>query len=275
MDEEVPNRKTAGRRIGNFHRRRSRPTGHRLRRHPQAPSQRAQRVAAGTRDFSRGRQRRIFFRPLSAAGRAANQTEGFPMRSGTDNAALTRHIARILRQALAHGASVEIDGLGTCSSGGKHGFRFAPQNQPRVFIAYVQEDIAFAKKLYRSFEQSGFRPWLDKKRLLPGQNWPRAIETAIQSSDFFVACFSQRAISKRGSFHSELRYALFCASKVPLDEIFLIPLRLDDCLVPKSISKQTQYLDLFPDWKGGVKRLIAVIKRQNDLRRRKRLPLAG
>jgi len=197
------------------------------------------------------------------------------MRSGTDNAALTRHIARILRQALAHGASVEIDGLGTFSSGGKHGFRFAPQNQPRVFIAYVQEDIAFAKKLYRSFEQSGFRPWLDKKRLLPGQNWPRSIETAIQTSDFFIACFSQRAISKRGSFHSELRYALFCASKVPLDEIFLIPLRLDDCLVPKSISKQTQYLDLFPDWKGGVKRLIAVIKRQNDLRRRKRLPLAG
>jgi hypothetical protein len=187
------------------------------------------------------------------------------------NRDLARRIARVLRETLERGESVEIDGLGTLSPGGKNGFRFVAQNQPRVFIAYVEEDLAFAKKLYRAFEESGFRPWLDKKRLLPGQNWPRAIETAIQTSDFFVACFSRRATSKRGSFHSELRYALFCAAKVPLDEIFLIPLRLDDCVVPNRISKQIQYLDLFPDWVTGVGRLIAVIKAQDEDRRRKRL----
>jgi hypothetical protein len=191
------------------------------------------------------------------------------------NAALARRIARILRDALEHGGSVEIDGLGTLSPGGKSGVRFAPQNKPRVFIAYVEEDLSYARKLYRTLEQSGFRPWLDKKRLMPGQNWPRAIETAIQTSDFFVACFSRRATSKRGSFHSELRYALFCAAKVPLDEIFLIPLRLDDCAVPGRISKQIQYLDLFPDWNAGVSRLVAVIRRQDESRRRKRLALVG
>ncbi len=170
---------------------------------------------------------------------------------------------------------MEIDGLGTLSAGGKQGFRFVAQNKPRVFIAYVEEDLAFARKLYRAFGDCGLRPWLDKKRLMPGQNWPRAIETAIHTSDFFVACFSRRATTKRGSFHSELRYALFCAAKVPLDEIFLIPLRLDDCVVPNRISKQIQYLDLFPDWKAGVRRLIAVIKAQDEVRKRKRLPLAG
>src|SRR5580700_5518848 len=181
----------------------------------------------------------------------------------------------MLREVLEQGGSVEIDGLGTLSPGGKRGFRFVAENKPRVFIAYVQEDLSFARKLYRAFGQSGLRPWLDKKKLMPGQNWPRAIETAIQTSDFFVACFSRRAISKRGSFHSELRYALFCAAKVPLDEIFLIPLRLDDCVVPNRISKQTQYLDLFPNWEAGVSRLIAVIKAQDQVRRRKRLPLTG
>jgi hypothetical protein len=191
------------------------------------------------------------------------------------NTALTRRIARVLRQALEQGGSVEIDGLGTLLPGGKHGFRFVAQTRPRVFIAYVQEDLTFAKKLYAALEENGLRPWLDKKRLMPGQNWPRAIETAIQTSDFFVACFSRRAISKRGSFHSELRYALFCASKVPLDEIFLIPLRLDDCVVPRRISKQTQYLDLFPDWRAGVKRLVRVIKAQDECRRQKRLPLVS
>jgi hypothetical protein len=197
------------------------------------------------------------------------------MSGSGSNAALTRHIARVLREVLERGGSVEIDGLGTLSPGGKHGFRFVPQTKPRVFIAYVEEDLSFAKKLYRVFEESGFRPWLDKKRLMPGQNWPRAIETAIHTSDFFVACFSRRATSKRGSFHSELRYALFCAAKVPLDEIFLIPLRLDDCLLPNRISKQIQYLDLFPDWNAGLGRLVAVIKAQNEGRKRKRLLLAG
>lgn len=189
--------------------------------------------------------------------------------------ALTRRIVRLVREALEHGGSVEIDGLGTLTPGGRHGFRFVPQSKPRVFIAYVEEDLTFARKLYRAFEASGFRPWLDKKKLMPGQNWPRAIETAIQTSDFFVPCFSRRAITKRGSFHSELRYALFCAAKVPLDEIFLIPLRLDDCAVPPRISKQIQYLDLFPDWDAGVGRVIAIMKAQDESRKRKRLPLVG
>ncbi len=131
------------------------------------------------------------------------------------------------------------------------------------------------RKLYQAFEQGGFRPWLDKKKLLPGQNWPRAIETAIQTSDFFVACFSRRATTKRGSFHSELRYALNCAGKVPLDEIFFIPLRLDECVVPRRIARQVQYMDLFPEWDAGVNRVIAAIRAQVECRKGKHLPLAG
>jgi hypothetical protein len=192
------------------------------------------------------------------------------------NAALTRRIARVLREALEQGATVEIDGLGKFVPAGRRGVRgvrFVGQTQPRVFIAYVQEDLSLIRKLHRAFEKHGFRPWLDKKKLLPGQNWPRAIETAIQTSDFFVACFSRRATSKRGSFHSELRFALNCAGQVPLDEIYFIPLRLDECVVPHRISRQVQYLDLFPEWDAGVSRVIAVIRAQDQCR--KRLALAG
>jgi hypothetical protein len=194
------------------------------------------------------------------------------------NAALTRRIARLLRKALEQGATVEIDGLGKFVPEGKRGVRgvrFVAQTQPRVFIAYVQEDLSLIRKLYQAFEQNGFRPWLDKRKLLPGQNWPRAIETAIQTSDFFVACFSRRATSKRGSFHSELRYALNCAARVPLDEIFFIPLRLDECVVPRRIARQVQYLDLFPEWDAGVSRVMAVIRAQDQRRKRKSLKLAG
>lgn len=188
---------------------------------------------------------------------------------------LTSRVVKIVRDALERGEAVEIDGLGTFRGSRNQRFKFVSQNKPRVFIAYVQEDLRPAKKLDAAFEQHGFRPWLDKKKLMPGQNWPRAIETAIQTSDFFVACFSRRSTSKRGSFHSELRYPLTCAARVPLDEIFFIPVRLDGCTVPGLISRRIQYVDLFPDWVAGVRKVIAVMQVQHEKRKNKRLPLAG
>jgi TIR domain len=187
----------------------------------------------------------------------------------------SRRVARIVRHALEHGTSVEIDGLGTFLPGRTRGFRFVAQTKARVFIAYVEEDLAAAKKLYAAFHQRGFRPWLDRKKLLPGQNWPRAIESAIQTSNFFVACFSRRSTCKRGTFHSELRFALSCAAQVPLDEIFFIPVRLDHCVVPRNISRRIQYVDLFPDWQEGVGTVVDVMKEQEENRKRKHLPLAG
>ena len=197
------------------------------------------------------------------------------MNGQRSNSAVTHRLVRIVRRALEQGARVEIDGFGTFLPGHDEAFRFVAQTKPRVFLAYVDEDVRTAKMLYHAFEAQGFRPWLDKKKLMPGQNWPRAIETAIQTSDFFVACFSRRSMSKRGTFHSELRYALLCAEKIPLDEIFLIPLRLDDCTVPRRIAKQVQYVDLFPNWETSLDRVIAVMKKQAANRKVKNLPLAG
>lgn len=182
---------------------------------------------------------------------------------------LARRVARIVRDALEHGSPVEIDGLGTFLPGRNRGFRFVAPSRPRVFIAYVQEDLAAAKKLSAAFEQRGFLPWLDKKKLMPGQNWPRAIEAAIQASSFFVACFSERAACKRGSFHSELRFALNCAAQVPLDEIFFIPVRLNHCTVPRTIAKRIQYVDLFPNWERGLTRLVGVMQTQESKRKKK------
>lgn len=197
------------------------------------------------------------------------------MNRKSSNSTPTRRVARIVRRALEQGARVEIDGLGTFLPGRNQGFRFTAQTKPRVFIAYVEEDLVAANKLYQAFRRHGFRPWLDKNQLLAGQNWPRSIETAIQTSDFFVACFSRHSMSKRGGFHSELRYALSCASKIPLDEIFFIPLRLDECVVPRRIANQVQYVNLFPHWETGINHVIRVMRDQSVDRKRKRLALVG
>jgi hypothetical protein len=121
--------------------------------------------------------------------------------------------------------------------------------------------------LYDALRASGFEPWLDRKKLLPGQDWPRAIQRAIEVSDFFVACLSRRALQKRGSFQTELRYALDCARRQPLDRVYFIPLRLEDCPVPARISQETQYVDLFPDWEAGLRRVVSTMKSETADRR--------
>jgi len=170
-------------------------------------------------------------------------------------------LARLVRECLAKGASIEIDGLGTFFPNGRDGFRFEARNRPKVFVAYVQEDAAAADKLFEDLGAAGFDPWVDRRKLLPGQNWPRAIEDAISTSDFFLACFSQRSVNKKGGFQAEIRYALDCTRRIPLDEIFLIPARLDACPVPARIQRETQYIDLFPDWDRGVARVVTAMRR--------------
>lgn len=175
---------------------------------------------------------------------------------------LSEQLARLVRQCLIEGASVEIDGLGTFIPDALNGFCFQPRNRPQVFVAYVQEDADAAGRLFESLETCGFDPWLDRRKLLPGQNWPRSIEEAISASNFFVACFSRRSIRKKGGFQAEIRFALDCAQRVPLDEIFLIPVRLEACSVPLRILRETQYIDLFPDWDRGFRRMVTAMRRQ-------------
>lgn len=174
--------------------------------------------------------------------------------------------AILLRDCLQGGEVVHIDDLGIFVPGPKNGFRFVPNQMQRVFIAYVQEDALAARRLYKDLASRGYSPWLDKKKLLPGQNWPRAIESAIETSDFFVPCFSRNSVSKRGTFHVELRFAIECASRLPLDEIFILPVRLDDCSLPRSLQANIQFVDLFPEWDKGVETIAAAMQQQMEVR---------
>ena len=175
-------------------------------------------------------------------------------------------VADIVRRCLDAGQTVEIEGLGIFQASGR-GYELLPQTRPDVFIAYVAEDRVPVRRLCEALRAEGCSPWLDKDKLLPGQNWPRAIERAIEVSDAFVACFSPRSVFKRGQFQSELRYALDCARRRPMiadagdDAPFVIPVRFEDCPIPRRISDHVQYVDLFPDWEKGVRRVARAIQR--------------
>jgi len=166
-----------------------------------------------------------------------------------------------IRRSLAAGQEVEIEGLGVFKPSKSGARRFEPQIRSQVFLAYASEDLRLARRLAERLRAGGCSPWLDQDRLLPGQNWPRAIERAIEMSDAVVACFSPRSVVKTGHFQCELRYALDCAKRVPMGETFLIPVRLEECAVPARIARELQYIDLFPDWEKAMKQLLRSVQK--------------
>jgi TIR domain len=178
-------------------------------------------------------------------------------------------LLQLIDRYLRDGASIEIDGLGSFQLDSSNHVIFQPNGRIRVFLAYAEEDRAEVKRLFAALQKAGFEPWMDQEKLLPGQNWPRAIERAIDLSEFFIGCFSRRSVAKRGHFQCELEYALALASRVPAEEIFFLPVRLNDCEVPRDISRKVQHVDLFPDWDRGVGELLKAMWHQTLERSKK------
>jgi hypothetical protein len=174
-------------------------------------------------------------------------------------------LADLILRSLRRSRRVEIDGLGVFERGHTGRVSLHEANRLRIFIAYATEDILTAERLYQALVARGYTPWLDRRKLLPGQNWPRRIQDAISNADYFIASFSSSSVKKRGGFQAEVRFALDFANRMPIDDVFLIPVRLDDCRVPARIQRETQYVDLCPNFEAGVERVVATIEaRQRD-----------
>jgi hypothetical protein len=175
------------------------------------------------------------------------------------NEALIGSVRQIIEDCLREGAVIDIDGIGTLELDARGDLTFKRNGRTRIFLAYAQEDRATVKRLYHELHAAGFEPWMDTENLLPGQNWPRAIERAIEISDYFVGCFSTRSAVKRGHFQSELTYALDVATRVPAEYAFFVPVRLDECEIPAQIVKRVHYVDLYPDWDRGIEILTRAL----------------
>lgn len=102
----------------------------------------------------------------------------------------------------------------------------------RIFLAHANEDKPQVRQLYQKLQEAGYQPWLDERDLIAGQNWQNEIPKAIRRSDIFIACLSSQSVKKRGYVQREFRQALNVMAEIPEGEIYLIPLKLDECEVP-------------------------------------------
>lgn len=117
-------------------------------------------------------------------------------------------------------------------------------DQNRIFLCHASEDKAQVLAVYDKLKAAGFNPWLDKKDLLPGQQWDREIRRVLKHSRFIMIFFSRYSVSKRGYVQREFKLALDTLEEIPDGEIFIIPVRLEDCLIPEAF-RHIHYVDLF------------------------------
>lgn len=128
----------------------------------------------------------------------------------------------------------------------------------RVFLCHSSQDKPIVRELYQRLNAEGWiDPWLDEEKLLPGQDWDMEIEKAVEAADAVIVCLSSNSVPKEGYVQKELRFALGIALEKPEETIFILPIRLDECVVPRSL-RSIQYIDFFPRERNTVvfKRLM-------------------
>jgi len=136
--------------------------------------------------------------------------------------------------------------------------------QLNLFISYSRKDEDEAKKVYDDLTRVGLRIWFDRESLLPGQDWECEIKRAIRGSDFVILLLSNNSVDKRGYFQKEVHLAYEAYKSIPPGHIFLIPLRLSDCKTHSSLES-IHYVDMFPDWGNGIKKIVSAIHYQMDI----------
>jgi len=121
-----------------------------------------------------------------------------------------------------------------------------PDRKLRVFLCHASQDKSVVRELYqRLHAEDWIDPWLDEEKLLPGQDWDMEIEKAVEHSDAVIVLLSSNSVSKEGYVQRELRYVIDVALEKPEGTIFIIPLRIDDCQIPRKL-KSIHYIDYFP-----------------------------
>ena len=118
--------------------------------------------------------------------------------------------------------------------------------QLKVFLCHSSHDKPIVRELYQKLSAEGWiDAWLDEKKILPGQDWNMEIEKAVETSNIVLVFLTNNSVNKEGYIQRELRLVLDVALNMTEETIFVIPLKLEDCPVPRRLQTW-QWLNYFP-----------------------------
>lgn len=107
----------------------------------------------------------------------------------------------------------------------------------KVFISHASEDKNVPEFIYDLLKSNHYEPWLDFKVLKVGMLWDYEIEKALRKSDFVIIILSKVATNKRGYIQREIKRMDRYSEEKLSDDIYILPILIDDCEVPENLSK--------------------------------------
>ena len=107
----------------------------------------------------------------------------------------------------------------------------------KVFISYSHSDLPIIKDFVKFFRDVKLDVWFDKEDLRIGEDWKATINKVISNAQFYIVFLSQKNIDRRGFLQYELNSALDVALTIPPNQLYIIPLRLDNCDIPDRLTR--------------------------------------
>jgi hypothetical protein len=106
-----------------------------------------------------------------------------------------------------------------------------PAPQFQVFLSYSRLDSRIVRGFHRRLLARGITVWMDVENILGGEDWRTAIRNAIRGSQLMLIFLSRKVVAREGYLQYEILEALDESRRKPPGQIFLIPVRLDDCAI--------------------------------------------
>ena len=113
----------------------------------------------------------------------------------------------------------------------------AKSDKVKIFISYARDDAEQVSEIYHRLKAAGYDPWIDSEDLLPGVKWKDAIIKAVREADLFLLCVSPRSSNRQGFIQREIKLALDQLEEKTFDQIYFIPVRLEECELPEKVDE--------------------------------------
>jgi hypothetical protein len=137
-----------------------------------------------------------------------------------------------------------------------------------AFVSYVREDADAVDQLVSVLQAASIPVWKDTENLWPGEDWQQKIREAIEDGSLaFIACFSTSSVQKVKTYmNAELNLAVEQIRLMKPGHVWLLPVRLDDCDLPRfdlggsRTFDSLQRIDLFgPRREANLARLVVAV----------------
>lgn len=127
----------------------------------------------------------------------------------------------------------------------------------KVFLSHSSIDKSTVISIALDLSERGISTWLDSFDILPGESIVSKINDGIKECDYMLLFLSNNSVKSKWV---QKEWETFLWDEISCDKIKIIPIKLDDCEVPK-ILQTKKYIDFSNDYNDGLFELISTIRK--------------